>query len=138
MILSEIKEIESSPKKLREFGLVVGGVLSALGLFLWWRSKGNFYCFLVPGILLVIAGIFIPAILKPFQKIWMTLAVLMGWVMTRLLLSILFYFTLTPIGFILRLTKNDLLDQRLDPKERSYWKIRPQIPCVPKDYEKQF
>ncbi len=138
MILEEIKKIESSPKKLREFGLVVGGVLCALGILLWWRGRGSWPYFLAPGTLLVITGAIIPVILKPLQKAWMTLAILMGWVMTRVLLSTLFYLAITPIGLILRLTGKDLLDQKLEPKKQSYWKIRHQPPRIPADYEKQY
>lgn len=138
MVVSEIKKIESSPKKLREFAFVVGGVLCALGLLLWWRGKGSYPYFLFPGLILVITGTIMPAILKPLQKAWMTLAILMGWVMTRILLSVLFYLTLTPIGLILRLTGKDLLDQKLEPNKKSYWHIRPQNPRSPSDYEKQF
>ncbi|MFH1800894.1 MAG: SxtJ family membrane protein [Candidatus Omnitrophota bacterium] len=137
-IVKEIKKIESSRKKLREFGFVVGGVLCVLGILFYWRGRGSFPYFLVPGIFLVIAGAIIPSILKPVQKAWMTLAVLMGWVMTRVLLSLLFYLAITPIGLILRLMGKDLLDERLDPKKQSHWKIRPQDTRVPSDYEKQF
>ncbi len=138
MIIDEIKKIESTKKKLREFGFLVGGVMCVLGILLWRRGRGSFPYFLVPGIFLVITGALIPSILKPIQKAWMTFAILMGWVMTRVLLSVLFYLTLTPLGFILRLTGKDLLDQRLDPKKNSYWKIRSQTPRIPSDYERQF
>jgi hypothetical protein len=138
MILDEIKKIESSPKKLREFGFVVGGVLCALGILFLWRGRGNFPYFLVPGIVLVVTGAMIPSILKPVQKAWMTLAILMGWVMTRVFLSVLFYLAITPVGLILRLMGKDLLDERLESQKQSYWKVRPQTPHVPSDYEKQY
>ena len=138
MILAEIEKIESGPKKLREFGLVVGGVLCALGILLWWRDRGAYPYFFLPGITLVITGAISPIALKPLQKAWMTLAILMGWFMTRVLLSALFYLAITPIGLILRLMGQDLLNQKLEPQKQSYWKIRPQIPRFPSNYEKQF
>jgi hypothetical protein len=138
MVLTEIKKIESSPKKLREFGLLVGGVLCALGLWLWLRGRGHYSYFLLSGIALVIAGAITPLALKPFQKAWMTLAILMSWVMTRVLLSVLFYIAITPIGLIMRLIGKDLLDEKLEPQKQSYWKIRPQMSHTPADYEKQF
>lgn len=138
MVIAEIKKIESSEKKLREFGFVVGGVLCALGVLLWWRGRGTYPYFFLPGMVLVVMGAVLPRALKPFQKAWMTLAILMGWVMTRVLLSALFYLALTPIGWILRLTGKDLLDQKIEPEKQSYWKVRSQPPRVPSDYEKQF
>jgi hypothetical protein len=138
MILSEIKKIESSPRKLREFGLLVGGVLCALAALLWWKGRPSYPYFLVPGLFLMITGAIIPAILKPLQKVWMTLAILMGWVMTRVLMTVLFYAAITPIGILMRLLGKDLLDQRLEPNKKSYWQIRPFTPRVPSDYEKQY
>ena len=138
MILDEIKKIESTPKKLREFGFVVGGVLCALGLLLWWRGRASYPYFFLPGIALVVTGAILPLVLKPFQKVWMTLAILMGWVMTRVLLSVLFFLTIAPIALILRLSGKDLLDRKLDPHKPSYWKIRSHPPRAPSDYEKQF
>lgn len=138
MVIAEIKKIESTPRKLREFGLVVGGVLCALGALLFWKGKGNFLYFLIPGTFLAVTGVLIPSILKPFQKAWMTLALLMGWVMTRVFLSALFYLAITPVGFILRLTGKDLLEQKPDPQKKTYWQIRPKVSRMPGDYEKQF
>ena len=138
MVIEEIKKIESSEKKLKEFGLLVGGVLCALAGLLGWRGRGSYPYFLVPGFVLLIAGAFLPTVLKPVQKAWMTLAILMGWVMTRVLLSVLFYLAITPIGLLLRITGKDLLDQKLEPKKTSYWKIRSDLSRVPSDYERQF
>jgi len=138
MVIEEIKKIESSPKKLREFGLLVGGVLCAIAAFLGWKSRPAFPYFLIPGLFLMISGALLPFILKPLQKAWMTLAILMGWVMTRVLMTVLFYLAITPIGLILRLTGKDLLDEKLEPGRKSYWKIRPELTRVPADYEKQY
>lgn len=138
MILDEIKNIKSTPKKLREFGLLVGSVFCLVAGLFWWRGRPPYSYFLTPGLVLVVLGAVWPAVLKPLQKVWMTLAVLMGWFMTRVLLSALFYLAITPLGLILRLTGKDLLDQRLEPEKQSFWKPRSPVPRVPADYEKQF
>lgn len=138
MILEEIKSIDSGPKKLREFAFVVGGVLCVLGVLLLWRGRENYPWFLFPGLLLVATGVAVPVVLLPLQKTWMILAVLMGWVMGRVLLSILFYLVLTPLGLVLRLTGKDLLGLQRDPSKKSYWNIRSQSPHPPAGPEKQF
>lgn len=138
MILDEIKKIESSPKKLREFAFVVGGVLCAIGALLLWRGGETYPWFLFPGMLLMGSGAVAPGLLTPLQKTWMALAILMGWVMGRVLLSILFYMVLTPIGLVLRLTGKDLLGLQRHSSEKSYWNIQSQSPRVPADPEKQF
>jgi hypothetical protein len=138
MVVEEIKKIESSKKKLREFGLLVGGVLCGLGLLLLWKGKESYLYFLAFGLWLVSTGAFAPNVLKLLQKAWMTLAILMGWVMTRVLMTVLFYLAITPIGLFLRLMGKDLLDEKLEPGQKSYWKIRPEATRVPADYEKQY
>ena len=137
-IFDEIKKIDSSKKKLREFGLVVGGVFAALGLLFLWRGKAHAFYFLYPGVALVVLGVVFPGILKPLQRIWMSFAVLMGWVMTRVILSLLFYLTITPIALILKMAGKDLLNCKLDPQQKSYWHLRPPDTHQPSDYERQF
>ena len=68
MILDEIKKIESTLPKLREFGFVVGGVLCALGIFLAWRGRGTYPYFFLPGITLVITGTVLPGRSNHFKK----------------------------------------------------------------------
>ena len=138
MVIGEIKKIDSSIKKLREFGWVVGGVFAALGVILLWRGRAHYPYFLYPGVVLVIVGAVAPGILKPLQKVWMSLAVLMGWVMTRVLLSVLFYLTLTPISLFLKITGKDLLNLRFPSNDPSYWKVCPKHTRTPSDYEKQY
>ncbi len=137
-IIDEIKKIDSGKEKLREFGFVVGGVSAALGVVLGWRGRAHYPYFLYPGLVLVLLGAVVPAVLKPLQKAWMSLAVLMGWVMTRVLLSVLFFIAVTPIALFLRITGKDLLNLRFPSKDPSYWKACPEKPHNPGDYEKQF
>jgi hypothetical protein len=43
-----------------------------------------------------------------------------------------------PIGLVMRLTGKDILDEKIESRKPSYWKIRPKMPSGPDDYEKQF
>ncbi|MDD5438664.1 MAG: SxtJ family membrane protein [Candidatus Omnitrophica bacterium] len=134
----EFKSIKSGTKQLREFGLLVGGILVVLGIVGLWRGKAVYPCFLVPGALLVLAGVIAPRILTPLQKIWMGLALLIGFFMSRLVLTLLFYGVMTPIGFLMRLSGNDILDQRLDKKKPSYWLDRKEQNKPKASYENQY
>ena len=62
----------------------------------------------------------------------------MGWVMTRVILTILFFTVLTPLGFIAKLFGKNFLDLKLDKEQNSYWEIREKKEIKPIDYEKQF
>ena len=137
-MLNELKNIKSDKKSLREFGLTVGGILVILGFVALWRHKGSYPYLLVPGAALVILGFAIPAALLPFQKAWMTLAVLIGYFMSRLILVVLFYVVITPIGVITRLSGKDTLDERIQKSRASYWMVRDPAPKDKKSYENQF
>lgn len=138
MIIEEIKKIDSSPKKVREFGWVMTiffGILAGL-FFLRKGPSAMIYLYLSAGFLVL--TLILPIALKPLQKAWMTIAVLMGWVMSRVILGILFYLAMTPIALILRMTGKDLLDLKIDPAKDSYWHLRSQKDIPTSDYERQF
>lgn len=138
MILQEIKNIKSRKKELREFGVVVGVVFGLIGGLFWWRGKDHYSIFLTVSIALVILGLIAPVLLKPLHKIWMAFAIIIGWIMTRIILSILFYLLITPIGLLKRLSDKDMLDLRFDKNKNSYWIPRQQEAFDKVSYEKQF
>jgi hypothetical protein len=138
MIKDEIKNIKQSPKDLRKFGLTVGTVLLLIAFFLIWKHKPSQFYFLYIGAFLVLAGFLFPSILRPLNKVWMTLAVLLGWIMTRVILSLLFYLVITPISLIARISGKHFLDLKIDKTRISYWEKRKNVPSSPVDYERQF
>lgn len=137
-IIEEIKAIKSTKKELRNFGLVVGGVLIAIGAFLFWKERPTHPYFLILGAVLVVLGLILPAVLKPLQKVWMGFAVVMGFFMTRVILTILFFLVLTPIGLVAKLTGKRFLELKPDKAKESYWNIRETRTLDKKEYERQF
>ena len=138
MLLEEIKNIKSERRDLRNFGLSVGIVLVLIGLLLWYYARGAYPCFLIAGAVLVLSGLALPSVLKPLQKAWMALAVTLGFVMTRLILSLLFFLVFTPMRFIGRLTGHRFLDLKIDKNAASYWRYRQPEDTVKENLEKQF
>ena len=137
-MIKEILKISSNRKDLVQFGLVVGAVFLIFGMIFYWRSKSFWDIPFGIGVFLIISATLFPIILKPIQKVWMSLALCMGWVMTRLILTALFYLILTPIGLIARLSGKDFLDQKIDPKAKSYWKDKINTEQTTQDYERQY
>jgi len=105
---------------------------------LFWFEKASYLYFAVPGLLLILGGLIVPQLLRSLNKAWMTLAILLGWVMTRVILAILFYLAITPISFIARLARKDFLDLKIDKSRESYWGKREKRKLKPIDYERQF
>ena len=136
-LIKEISEINSTKKELREFAFVVGGVFLVIGLIRAWHHK-SFGFFIYPSSILILLGFVAPKLLMPLQKTWMALALCMGWVMTRVILSIVFFLVITPISLFLRLSGTRFFDLKFrDNTSSSYWQPRNEI----KDklsYEKQF
>ena len=124
MLLDQIKNIPSTRRDVRRFGLSVGPVFVLLGLILIYYNRGSAYWILGVGVIISVFGLALPVLLKPLQKAWMTLAVILGWVMTRVILTVLFYLVFMPIGLIGRLFGKQFLDQTTDRSATSYWRVR--------------
>jgi hypothetical protein len=138
MLREETKNIKSCKSELRKFGITVGIFLGLLSGLLWWQGKESYYYFIILSIAFVLLGIFLPFLLKPIQKIWMALAIVIGWCVTNLILGILFYLVLTSIGAISRLSGKHFLDLRMTNPTKSYWKYRKLKEFRKTDYERQF
>jgi len=78
-----------------------------------------------------------PMALLPLFRLWVRFAMFLGWLNTRLILGLVFYLMITPLGLIIRLAGTDLLDEKIDKKAESYWKKRPPAPG-PARYEKSY
>ena len=113
-------------KTLRNFGASVGTVCLLIGALASY--KGNLdmaaaWCAL--GAMLSGAALLQPHSLQRAHRLWMKLAIGLGYINTRVILGLLFYVVLAPVGIVLRMMGKDLLDQELEPKARSYWKTMP-------------
>jgi len=138
MLKEEFKNIRETKKDLRKFGLTVGGVLLIIAALLLYFEKSSAPYFGAIGGILFLAGILIPQILKPLNKIWMGLAIVLGFFMSRLILTILFYLVLTPIAFIAKIVGKKFLILKYDKSANTYWEKRTDIQKITVDYERQF
>lgn len=138
MLKEEFKNIQETKKDLRKFGLTVGGVLLLIAALLLYFEKPFALYFGVIGGILFLAGLLIPQVLKPLNKIWMGLAIVLGFFMSRLILTILFYLILTPIAFIAKIVSKKFLVLKYDKSANTYWEKRTHIQKITVDYERQF
>lgn len=137
-IWKEIGQIKSGRKELREFGITIGSILVVIAGAMLWRGRGSCLHIFAIGGLFIALGIFSPSWLKPLQKLWMSFAVVLGFFMSRVILFLLFYGVITPIGFMMKIAGKDPLDERIDTKRTSYWNKRPEEAKNRESYEKQF
>lgn len=132
--------LNPSPKELRIFAagqvaffalisflLWRGGVIGAIGV--WW----------IVGVSTVVgvSGLARPRAIRPIYAAWMLAVFPIGWTISHLVVAVVFYLVITPIGLVQRLSGRDPLQQTFDPQSRTYWQPRP--PSQPTDrYFRQF
>lgn len=138
MLWNEIKNIDSSRKELKKFGITIGVVLLIVASVLLYYEKSYYYYFFSGSAFFFAFGLVLPKFLLPFHKAWMALAVTLGFFMTRVILSILFFLVFTPMSMIAKLVGKDFLDLKPDEKHGSYWHYREKKEYEPEDTEKQF
>jgi hypothetical protein len=123
----------------RNFGLVVGTVFVAFGS--WWLWRGKFPTIapyvLILGALLVVLGWLFPRALEIPNRLWMGLAMAMSFVMTRVILTVVFFLLVVPIGLLRRMFGGDSMGRRVAADE-SYWKPYLSRQSDPRHYEKMY
>lgn len=138
MALAEINW-KPSPRELRIFSVALGCLL-ALIAFVSFRASAS-----VPlavtlsaiGTLIVLVGLIAPAMIKPLYLGWMILLYPIRWIVSCLLIAVVYYLLITPIGLILRLLGHDLVGRRFDSRATSYWKTERRV-RQEQDYFRQF
>ena len=112
-------------KELRNFGLIVGGIFCLIGMWPAIRhGEGLRLWAIVPGSFLVPLGLMAPALLAPVFKVWMKVGHVMGWINTRIILGVLYFGLITPMGMVMRLFGWDSMRRTLSQDVESYRVVR--------------
>ncbi len=117
-----------TPGELRRFALTVGAAFLVLGGLSLWRGHTAAPLVLAGiGAALGLAGLAIPARLGPLYRGWMRLGLFISKLTTPLLLGLVYFGLITPMGLLRRLAGRDPLRHRAG--ERGYWKAREPAPA---------
>ena len=141
---SKSRQPKATKKELRSTGLVVGIALAVLAV-LQLLFHGRFSrppvlwgIFGASALLLLLAWLAPSLAFGPFHYLWMKLSSLLGWVMNRVILAILFFVFVTLFGVVGRLFRGDRLDLGPRKDRESFWNPRPEAPTPKERYERQF
>jgi hypothetical protein len=137
-MIEEIKNIKGNKSDVRKFAITVGLLLLLISGLLFWKGKALFQLILIIGIILLAGGLALPAIFKPIYWVWMAFAAILGWVMTRVILSVVFFLVFTPIGLISRMFRKQFLKLNCYTSQDTYWDYRSADKNDLKSYERQF
>jgi Saxitoxin biosynthesis operon protein SxtJ len=118
--------LNPTKRELRTFGLCTLGFLCLVGCIIFRRGGSMPTIATVVGIGIALAGLglTIPQALRP---IWVVLTIVnypIGWVVTHVVMGLIFYLVVTPIGVIMRLTGRDPMERAFDRSAKTYWKLR--------------
>lgn len=95
--------------------------LAIIASILLWKDRSAWpYLYGIAGFFLV-AGLAFPRLLAPIEWLWMKFARIMGIITTSIILSVAYYFVVTPIGIIMKIAGRDPLHRRFDRRAKSYW-----------------
>jgi len=105
----------------RSFGFTLAALFATLCVLSSWRGGRIDLWLLSVGAAFLIITLAAPGLLAPLNRIWSAFGRLLHAIVNPVILAILFYGTITPIGLLLRIFGHDPLRRRIDPAVPSYW-----------------
>jgi len=116
------EESHPSSRELRNFGLLVGALMAGIfGLVLpWLRHRPvRVWPWGISAALIVPALVWPPA-LRYVHWVWIRIGLILGWINSRIILTILFFLVILPMGLLMRALGRDPIARKLDPGASSY------------------
>ena len=122
---TDVLTTDASKQELRKFGFIMGAMFALLFglLFPWIFDKTMENWPIWPFIVLAVfwgLALFVPQILKPVNEIWLKIGNVLGWINSRIILGIMFFALIFPIGLILKIFGKDSMNRKFNESLKSY------------------
>ena len=104
----------------KSFGIVFFVVFLVIATYPLINGDEIRLWFLFISIIFLFLGLINSKILNPFNKLWFKFGIFLGKIISPLIMGIIFFLVVTPIGLIMRLLNKDLLNLKFN-KNSSYW-----------------
>lgn len=116
---------EIDRRGLREFGFVTATLITLLfgivfPVFIFDEPWPNLPPAITVSIGLAAVALILPILLKPIYIVWMWIGFVLGWINTRILLGLVFYFLFAPAAWCMRLFRIDPMRRRIGTQQDSY------------------
>jgi hypothetical protein len=140
------REIDFSTTAIKKFAWLFTIIFLSLSGYFYWKDgilipeyQSLTGLFASLALIFLLSGIIKPNFLKPLYAAWMYLALILGTVMSMLIISLVYYFLMTPIGVVRRIIKSKGHYQTgFDASAESYWIPKDKKEVDPLKLEKQY
>jgi hypothetical protein len=111
----------ASARELRNFGLLLGGLFALFfGLVPLWRHHGLHLWPWMLAAVLWLAALIKPTTLGYLYRGWTRLGLALGWLNTRVILTLLYAIAIVPVGVAMRIFGRDRMARKLERDRASY------------------
>ncbi|NUM81297.1 hypothetical protein HUU42_10870 [bacterium] len=137
-IKHEISGIDRNVKSVRKFGIFLSVFLLLIAGYFFYKSNSIWIWFGITGAASALLALVIPMMLFPIYYGLTFISMIIGYFVSKLILTTMFAFFFIPVGLITRLLRKDLLNKRIDKKASTYWYKKEVTPFSKEKYERLF
>ena len=108
----------------KNFGIVFNFFFIIVFSYYAFFKDQNFYWLIYVSFFFLLFSFIKPNIFYLPNKIWFKIGIILGYIITPIILFIMFYFIITPYGFVVKIFKKNLLNKKIDKNKKTYWITR--------------
>ena len=109
----------------KNFGITFFFVFLILSIIFLFKSALLFAIFFFISLIFLFLGLKNSLILSPLNKLWFKFGLLLGKIISPIIIGIIYFLVITPIGFLMKkIFSKNLLNLKKDTKTKTYWKHR--------------
>lgn len=123
----------------RSFGLVFAGFFTLLALLgIYFGHNDRWPIWLGLAVAFAVVAFAAPRVLAPLNRLWTKFGLLLHKVISPIILAVIFFLCIMPIGLLMRMFGKDPLRLRMEPETKSYWILREPPGPEPESFKNQF
>ena len=112
---------KKTKKELRKYGLIMFSAFFVITIVLFLRDRSIWVYTFIPSVFFFLSSLLFPFILAPIERVWMKIGGVMGFVMTNILLTLVYTLGIIPIGILVQLFKGGSFEKGFQKKASTYW-----------------
>ena len=116
------KEIKTGSNK--SFGIVFFVIFIIIALWPLLKNENIRIWSIIISIIFLTLGLLNSKILTPFNKLWMRLGILLGAIVSPIVMGVVYFVVITPIGLIMKIFGKDVLNLKIDKNKNTYWTLK--------------